>query len=83
MDELRQLTLSQDGFSGQISTLDEIIKLAKGKIKLNIEVKLHGGEKDFVSKVLKRLKIMNLRNNVSFKRYITRLLKSLSVQIQI
>ncbi|GAB6477580.1 glycerophosphoryl diester phosphodiesterase membrane domain-containing protein [Bacillus cereus group sp. MYBK71-2] len=56
MDELRQLTLSQDGFSGQISTLDEIIKLAKGKIKLNIEVKLHGGEKDFVSKVLKTIK---------------------------
>ena len=73
MDELRQLTLSQDGFSGQISTLDEIIKLAKGKIKLNIEVKLHGGEKDFVNKVLKRLKIMNLKSNVSFKRYTIRL----------
>ncbi|PHA10617.1 glycerophosphodiester phosphodiesterase [Bacillus sp. AFS051223] len=56
MDELRQLNLSQDGFSGQISTLDEIIKLAKGKIKLNIEVKLHGGEKDFVNKVLKTIK---------------------------
>ncbi|HDR7469611.1 glycerophosphodiester phosphodiesterase [Bacillus toyonensis] len=56
MDELRQLTLSQDGFSGQISILDEIIKLAKGKIKLNIEVKLHGGEKDFVNKVLKAIK---------------------------
>ncbi|PEK92001.1 glycerophosphoryl diester phosphodiesterase membrane domain-containing protein [Bacillus toyonensis] len=56
MDELRQLTLSQDGFSGQISTLDEIIKLATGKIKLNIEVKLHGGEKDFVNKVLKAIK---------------------------
>lgn len=56
MDELRKLTLSQDGFSGQISTLDEIIKLAKGKIKLNIEVKLHGGEKDFVNKVLKAIK---------------------------
>lgn len=56
MDELRQLTLSQDGFSGQISTLDEMIKLAKGKIKLNIEVKLHGGEKDFVNKVLKTIK---------------------------
>lgn len=54
MDELRKLTLSQDGFSGKISTLDEIIKLAKGKIKLNIEVKLHGNEneKDFVKKVL-------------------------------
>ena len=64
MAELRQLTLSQDGLSGQISTLDEIIKLANGKIKLNIEVKLHGGEKDFVNKVLKRLKIMNLRSNV-------------------
>jgi glycerophosphoryl diester phosphodiesterase len=56
MNELRQLTLSQDGFSGQISTLDEIIKLAKGKIKLNIEVKLHGGEKYFVNKVLKTIK---------------------------
>ncbi|MEM5658864.1 glycerophosphodiester phosphodiesterase [Bacillus toyonensis] len=56
MDELRQLTLSQDGFSGQISTLDEIIKLAKGKIKLNIEVKLHGAKKDFVNKVLKAIK---------------------------
>ncbi|EJS64028.1 MULTISPECIES: glycerophosphoryl diester phosphodiesterase membrane domain-containing protein [Bacillus] len=56
MDELRQLTLSQDGLSGQISTLDEIIKLSKDKIKLNIEVKLHGGEKDFVNKVLKAIK---------------------------
>ncbi|EOP05651.1 MULTISPECIES: glycerophosphodiester phosphodiesterase [Bacillus] len=56
MDELRQLTLSQDGLSGQISTLDEIIKLSKDKIKLNIEVKLHGGEKDFVNKVLKTIK---------------------------
>ena len=56
MAELRQLPLSQDGLSGQISTLDEIIKLANGKIKLNIEVKLHGGEKDFVNKVLKTIK---------------------------
>ena len=45
MAELRRLTLSQDGLSGQISTLDEIIKLANGKIKLNIEVKLHGAKK--------------------------------------
>ena len=58
MDELRKLNLSQDGFSGEISTLDEIIKLAKNKIKLNIEVKLHGNEneKDFVKKVLKTIK---------------------------
>ncbi|KFN01706.1 glycerophosphodiester phosphodiesterase [Bacillus clarus] len=56
MDELRKLTLSQDGFSGEISTLDEIIKLSKDKIKLNIEVKLHGNEKDFVNKVLKTIK---------------------------
>ncbi|KAB2442756.1 glycerophosphoryl diester phosphodiesterase membrane domain-containing protein [Bacillus luti] len=56
MDELRQLTLSQDGFTGEVSTLDEIIKLSKNKIKLNIEVKLHGGEKDFVNKVLKTIK---------------------------
>jgi len=56
MDELQKLTLSQDGFTGKISTLDEMIKLAKNKIKLNIEVKLHGNEKDFVKKVLKTIK---------------------------
>ncbi|WP_459502524.1 glycerophosphoryl diester phosphodiesterase membrane domain-containing protein [Bacillus sp. C1] len=56
MDELQKLTLSQDGFTGKISTLDEIIKLAKNKIKLNIELKLHGNEKDFVKKVLKTIK---------------------------
>ncbi|EMA6343874.1 glycerophosphoryl diester phosphodiesterase membrane domain-containing protein [Bacillus cytotoxicus] len=56
MDELRKLTLRQDGFTGKISTLDEIIKLAKNKIKLNIEVKLHGNEKDFVKKVLQTIK---------------------------
>lgn len=56
MDELRELTLSQDGLTGEISTLDEIIKLSKNKIKLNIEVKLHGNEKDFVNKVLKAIK---------------------------
>ncbi|HEK9101062.1 TPA: glycerophosphodiester phosphodiesterase [Bacillus pseudomycoides] len=56
MDELRKLTLSQDGFTGKISTLDEMIKLAKNKIKLNIEVKLHGNEKDFVKKVLDTIK---------------------------
>lgn len=52
MDELKQLTLSQGGFTGKISTLDEIIKLAKGKIRLNIELKLHGKEKDFTKKVV-------------------------------
>ncbi|WP_410984518.1 glycerophosphoryl diester phosphodiesterase membrane domain-containing protein [Bacillus cereus] len=56
MDELRKLTLQQDGHTGQISTLDEMIKLAKNKIKLNIEVKLHGNEKDFVKKVLDTIK---------------------------
>ncbi|MEI4622195.1 glycerophosphodiester phosphodiesterase [Bacillus pfraonensis] len=56
MDELRKLTLSQDGFTGKISTLDEMIKLAENKIKLNIEVKLHGNEKDFVKKVLDTIK---------------------------
>ncbi|MBC6973992.1 glycerophosphodiester phosphodiesterase [Bacillus sp. Xin] len=56
MEELRKLTLQQDGHTGQISTLDEMIKLAKNKIKLNIEVKLHGNEKDFVKKVLKTIK---------------------------
>lgn len=43
--ELSELTLSQNGYSGKISTLDEIIDFAKGKIRLAIELKPHGKEK--------------------------------------
>ncbi|WP_232697785.1 glycerophosphodiester phosphodiesterase [Brevibacillus daliensis] len=44
LEELQQLTLSVGSFTGKISTLKEVIQYAKGKIKLNIEIKLHGHE---------------------------------------
>ncbi|QOT01093.1 glycerophosphodiester phosphodiesterase [Brevibacterium sp. JNUCC-42] len=59
--ELREVTLQQGRFSGKISTLDEVIKFAKNKIKLNIEVKLHGHEqeKDVITSLLRILKENN------------------------
>lgn len=42
--ELSALTLTQDGHTGKISTLDEVVKFAKGKIGLAVELKLHGHE---------------------------------------
>ncbi|WP_409342755.1 glycerophosphoryl diester phosphodiesterase membrane domain-containing protein [Paenibacillus sp. MBLB4367] len=46
MDELRQLEVKQGRFTGRISTLQEVMELAKGRIKLNIELKTHGRERD-------------------------------------
>jgi glycerophosphoryl diester phosphodiesterase len=57
--ELQALTLEQDGFTGKISTLDEMIQFTKGKTKLNIEVKLHGREQQIIEKLLEIIK----RNN--------------------
>lgn len=56
LNEIRNVTLKQGDFTGKISTLDEIIKFSKGKIKLNIEVKLHGKETDFVNTFIKTIK---------------------------
>jgi glycerophosphoryl diester phosphodiesterase len=60
--ELQALTLRQDGFTGKISTLDEMMKFAKGKIKLNIEVKLHGYEQEIVEKLMETIKRNNFEN---------------------
>jgi len=59
LDEIREVTLKQGDFTGKISTLDEVIKFSKGKIKLNIEVKLHGEEEDFVNKFIGIIKDNN------------------------
>jgi len=53
MDELRKLELRQDDLKGRIHTLEEFMMYAKGKIKLNIEIKLHGREQgNIVDKVV-------------------------------
>ena len=42
--ELQSFTLSQNGYTSQISTLEQVIEFCQGKIKLNIEIKRHGRE---------------------------------------
>lgn len=52
LDEIKTLQTSQNGFVSKIPTLDEVLKLSKGRIKLNIELKLHGYENNFVDDFL-------------------------------
>ena len=44
-DELSALTLSQNGYTGQISTLEEMLAFVKGRIQLVVELKTHGHER--------------------------------------
>ncbi|WP_052350722.1 glycerophosphoryl diester phosphodiesterase membrane domain-containing protein [Paenibacillus gorillae] len=48
MDELRKLEVKQGDLTGRISSLAEVMNMARGKIKLNIEIKTHGMEKNLV-----------------------------------
>ncbi|MCR8644909.1 glycerophosphodiester phosphodiesterase [Paenibacillus sp. N1-5-1-14] len=52
MDELRELELSQGNFTGRIHSLEDFIQKSKGKIKLNIEIKLHGSEQGDIVKMV-------------------------------
>ena len=52
-EELSSLTLSQNGQTGQISTLEEIIRFCQGKIGLLLDLKLNGHEtKSLAAQVL-------------------------------
>jgi len=62
MDELRELTITQGGFTGKISSLEEVMEVARGRIKLNIEVKTHGREQNLVPTFLKTLRDHNYMN---------------------
>lgn len=42
--ELSEISLKQNDYKGNISTLDEVIDYSRGKINLLIELKLHGHE---------------------------------------
>ncbi|RXZ79378.1 glycerophosphodiester phosphodiesterase [Paenibacillaceae bacterium] len=48
MDELRKLEVKQGDLTGRISSLAEVMDMARGKIKLNIEIKTHGKEQNLV-----------------------------------
>ncbi|GAA3400297.1 glycerophosphodiester phosphodiesterase [Paenibacillus hodogayensis] len=58
MEELRKLEVKQGNMTGRISSLAEVMDAARGKIKLNIEVKTHGKEQDLVNTVIR-----TIRNN--------------------
>ncbi|MEB2298330.1 glycerophosphodiester phosphodiesterase [Lysinibacillus xylanilyticus] len=46
--ELQQISLRVGKFQDNVPSLDEVLEHTKGKIKLNVELKTHGHEKDFV-----------------------------------
>ena len=48
--------------SERMPTLAEVIALARGKIKLNIEVKTHGQEQDFPASVVRLIRAENFRD---------------------
>ena len=51
--ELQDITLMQNGYTGYISTLEEVVDYCEGKILLIVEYKLHGHEKaDVVDAVM-------------------------------
>ncbi|MFB6367468.1 glycerophosphoryl diester phosphodiesterase membrane domain-containing protein [Paenibacillus elgii] len=56
MDELRKLEVRQGDLTGRISTLAEVMNVAKGKIKLNIEVKTHGYERNLLNTFLRTVR---------------------------
>lgn len=47
--ELQQIPLRVGEFRDYVPSLDEVLERTKGKIKLNVELKTHGHEKNFVS----------------------------------
>lgn len=59
MDELRNLTIEQGDFRGKISSLTDFINAARGKIKLNIELKTHGHERRLVDKFIQTIRETN------------------------
>lgn len=51
--ELQQIPLTQNGYTGQIPTLEEAVAFCEGKILLAVEYKLHGHEQtDLVETVM-------------------------------
>ncbi|MDL2219349.1 glycerophosphoryl diester phosphodiesterase membrane domain-containing protein [Ruminococcaceae bacterium OttesenSCG-928-O06] len=53
-EELQRITLRQNGYTGQISTLEEVVAYCEGKILLAVEYKLHGHEQaDLVEEVMR------------------------------
>ncbi|MEC0231989.1 glycerophosphodiester phosphodiesterase [Paenibacillus alba] len=61
MDELRKLEVKQGNLTGRISSLAEVMNAARGRIKLNIEVKTHGKEHDLVDTFVRIMRENNFQ----------------------
>lgn len=69
----------------KIPTLEEVLQLCQGKVKLNIELKPTGHEKDFANKVINMIKKYNLQDNsylASGKEYILKEIKTIDPNIK-
>lgn len=65
--ELSELTLSQNGYEGKISTLDEVLVYCDGKIDLVIELKLHGKEKkNLIDEIMKVVDKYDYEEHIMF-----------------
>lgn len=63
MDELRKLEVRQGNLTGRISSLAEVMNAARGKIKLNIEVKTHGKEQNIVNTFIRTIRENDFQAN--------------------
>lgn len=65
LEELQRIQLRENGFKGHVSSLDEVIEFAKGRIRLNIELKTHGHEsKDYVRSFIETIRRHHVENNI-------------------
>jgi len=62
MDELRKLEVKQGDLTGRISSLTEVMDFAKGKIKLNIEIKTHGREQHLIDTFIRMIREHQFEN---------------------
>ncbi|NUU61591.1 glycerophosphodiester phosphodiesterase [Paenibacillus agri] len=62
MAELRELQVKQGSFTGRISSLAEVMNVARGKIKLNIEIKTHGKENNLVATFIRIMRENHFEN---------------------
>lgn len=65
--ELQEISIEQAGYQDKIMTLEDAIAICQGKIKLAIELKLHGHEKkDIVTEVMTILEKYKMREESLF-----------------
>ncbi|WP_285397459.1 glycerophosphodiester phosphodiesterase [Lysinibacillus sp. fls2-241-R2A-57] len=65
--QLQQISLQVGKFQDNVPSLDEVLERTKGKIKLNVELKTHGHEKDFVPVLVDTIRRHKAEQQVIFQ----------------